>query len=135
MALERLDSLSPAHRDDIHELFQQVGWADQRSRESVDSVIDGSDEFVAFADDGTVVAFARGISDYTFKAFVYDVIVHEDHRGEGLGERVVDAMVDHPALGDVEHFELFCKTRLIPFYEQWDFEALEGRTMLQREHN
>jgi len=40
---------------------------------------------VAFReDDGDLVAAARILTDYTYYAMVFDVIVHAERRGEGL---------------------------------------------------
>jgi len=39
-----------------------------------------------------------------------------------LGKKLMDAIVGHPALVRVEHFELYCRPELIPFYERWGFK-------------
>jgi (1->4)-alpha-D-glucan 1-alpha-D-glucosylmutase len=40
---------------------------------------------VSGPDSNAVVAFARVLTDRTFRAFIFDVIVASDHRGRGLG--------------------------------------------------
>jgi len=79
---------------------------------------------VAFADPATdrLIAFARVITDETYKALVLDVIVDPAARHRGLGKKLMDAIVGHPALVRVEHFELYCRPELIPFYERWGFK-------------
>ena len=44
-------------------------------------------------------------------------------RGQGLGRRLMDALLGHPELADVHHFELYCLEEMAPFYEQWGFQS------------
>lgn len=44
---------------------------------------------------GAQVAFARAVSDGVSDAYLADVYVHPDHRGQGLGRRLVSTMVDN----------------------------------------
>lgn len=47
-------------------------------------------------DDGDLVAAACVLTDYTYYPRMYDVIVREDRRGEGLGGELLFAVVEHP---------------------------------------
>lgn len=55
-----------------------------------------------------------------------NVIVASDRRGEGLGERLMDAVLAHPDLGSVDGLSLLCRAGLVPFYESVGFEQYEG---------
>ena len=89
--------------------------------------------FVAFADDsGRLAAFARVLTDFVFKAFVFDVIVDPLHRATGLGKALMDAIIGHPELAGVRHFELYCRPELIPFYERWGFAQVREVCLLRR---
>ena len=52
---------------------------------------------------------------------IYEVIVAEVHRGESLGQQIVDAIVTHPQLQDVI-LTLRCREELVPFYDRCGFE-------------
>lgn len=52
------------------------------------------------------VAFARAVTDYTYFGYLCDVIVWPEHRGKGLGQRLVRAFLDHPDLGSILHWSL-----------------------------
>ena len=69
----------------------------------------------AIAESDELVAF---LTDYVYKALVLNVIVAEAYRGSGLGARLMDAVMGHPRLRDVRHFELYCLPELTPFYER-----------------
>jgi len=68
-----------------------------------------------------LIAFARVLTDYVYKALVLDVIVDAGSRGQGLARALMDAVVGHPSLASVEHFELYCRPELMPLYRQWGF--------------
>lgn len=75
------------------------------------------------SDDGRLVGFTRVLTDRVFKAVIFDVIVAREHRGAGLGGRLIDYVLDHPMVAGVRHVELYCKLEMIPFYEKWGFTA------------
>jgi GNAT superfamily N-acetyltransferase len=47
---------------------------------------------------GAQVGLARVVTDHATFAYVCDVYVLEEHRGLGLGKRLMDAVMAHPAL-------------------------------------
>ena len=134
MAVERVDELADEHVDDLLRLYRNEWWTEGRERDDVVRMLDGSDEVVGFEDatSGRLVAFARVLTDYTYKAVVFDVIVAEAHRDDGLGDRLLGALVDHPRLADVEHVELYCLGELVEFYERWGFSDDLGELRLMR---
>jgi predicted GNAT family N-acyltransferase len=134
METRRIEELTDSHIDDLHELFQNEWWTETRKREELPQMLASSDELVAFEDSGSreLVAFARVLTDYTYKALVFDVIVAESHRGHGLVERLMEEIFNHPRLVDVEHFELYCLEEMAGFYEQWGFTDKLGDLRLMR---
>jgi ribosomal protein S18 acetylase RimI-like enzyme len=47
---------------------------------------------------GAQVGFARIVTDYATFAYLCDVYVLEEHRGHGLGKRMMRELMAHPAL-------------------------------------
>jgi GNAT superfamily N-acetyltransferase len=131
MNLTAVESLIPAQRDDLHQLFRKVWWADHRTRDDVDRVLSGSDVVVGLCTDaGDLVGFARALSDGAFRAFVYDVIVSAEFQGEGVGALVLDELLARPAVANAEQVELYCQPDLVGFYEQRGFsDDLDVRLM------
>ncbi len=52
------------------------------------------------------------------------MIVAADRRGEGVGETLMSAVVDHPALENVS-LSLRCRRGLIPYYESVGFDLFD----------
>lgn len=122
MIMERDYELSAEAADDLCRLYEPHPAWGERSREEVVQIVEGSDEVVGLRDTetGNLVASARVLTDYRVQAMVYDVIVAESRRGEGLGHQIMDVVADHPALQDVT-LTLHCREDLVPFYEQSDY--------------
>lgn len=134
MDTRRIREFSDSHIDDLHRLYRNEWWTETREREELPSMLATSDELVAFEEgnSGELVAFARVLTDYTYKALVFDIIVAEPYRNEGLGEQLMGELLGHPRLVDVEHFELYCLEEIVGFYEQWGFTDELGNLRLMR---
>jgi hypothetical protein len=70
------------------------------------------------------------LTDYTYYANVFDAVVAADRRGEGLGGRPIDAVVDHPDPEPVAGPSLLCRRGLVPFYGSVGFERSDGEVEL-----
>jgi GNAT superfamily N-acetyltransferase len=80
--------------DRVHQwLSTDAFWALGRTRETVETAARNSLNFGAFTRDGTQVAYARVATDHATFAWLCDVYVDRDHRGEGLGTRLSEAVV------------------------------------------
>jgi predicted GNAT family N-acyltransferase len=134
MSIERIESLSEEQIEELHRLYQLEWWTKGREREGVRRMLEHSDVIVAFADaaTGKLAAFARVLTDYVYKALIFDVIVEASHRGEGLGAKLMEAIVGHPKLESVRHFELYCLPELVPFYRRWGFTDELGELRFMR---
>jgi RimJ/RimL family protein N-acetyltransferase/GNAT superfamily N-acetyltransferase len=120
----RVDTLTEAQVEDLHCLYQNEWWTRERTIEDVRRMLDATKILVGFADPKTdrLIAFARVLTDEVYKALVLDVIVAPAAREKGMGRALMDAVIAHPALAAVRHFELYCRPELVPFYRRWKFE-------------
>ena len=82
-------------------LSDEAYWALGRSRETVDTVLRTSYRVLGLFHDGQQVGFCRAISDGAVHAYLADVYVLEEHRGQGLGEAMVAEMLNGGELAGV----------------------------------
>jgi len=123
-----LESFTEEQFVEIHRLMINEWWCHSRSLADVRAVIAGSDLSVAALDEeGRVNAFARVLTDGIFKAVLFDVIVRPDSRDTGLGKRLVDHVLLHPAVAHVAAVELYCPDRISGFYTSMGFDVSESR--------
>ena len=117
----------------LHGLYQTAWWAKDRTLEQTRRCVKGSQICIGLTDDeDNLIAFTRVVTDFTFKAFMFDVIVHPQYQGHGLGNRLVNLVKAHPNLKDVTHIELYCRPNLRDFYGQHGFTSDVGDMGLMR---
>ncbi|WP_010493176.1 GNAT family N-acetyltransferase [Paenibacillus elgii] len=108
--------------DVIYALLQTSYWAADRSKETVLRSFENSLCFGLYHGEAQV-GFMRVVTDYATFAWVCDVIVHPDHRGQGLGKSLMQFLVEHPAVRDIR---MVLGTKdAHGLYEQYGFERLE----------
>ena len=118
----------------LMELYKHEWWTSTRTVDQTRAILNGSDVAIGLCDeaDDRLVAFARVLTDQTARAFIFDVIVAADCRGYGLGRRVVDEVLSHPAVRNVELVELYCRPELVRFYERMGFSSPDSGVVLMR---
>ena len=117
-------TLSPKHINELYELYQREWWTKDRTLQETTDVVEGSQINLGILNaQGSLVAYARVLTDFTFKALVFDVIVADDHRGDGLGEKLMQAIKGHEKLARVKSFELYCLPEMFAFYERHGFST------------
>ena len=126
--------LDPTDAPALTVLYEDYPWWEDRTVEDVERALEntevalGVEEGAADAcasDEPDLLAAARVLTDYRFYATVFDVIVASDRRGEGHGERLMEAVVSHPDLQDLPGLSLLCRDGLVPFYESVGFERYD----------
>jgi GNAT superfamily N-acetyltransferase len=81
-------------REAVHAFLTTSYWAEGRSRETQDALIDGSQRVVGLYQDGRQVGFSRTVTDGRVHAYLADVYVLPELRGRGLGAELVRFSVD-----------------------------------------
>ena len=85
-------------REMIHDfLARESYWAKGRDLEVVNRGIDNSLSFGIYHG-RKQVGFGRVVTDYATFAWVADVFVVAEHRGQGLGKWLIEVMLSHPQL-------------------------------------
>ena len=77
-------------------LSTEAYWGRERTRDDVEAQLDSAWRVVGAyrRDTGALVGFARAVSDGVAFAYLADVFVLDEHRGSGLGTRLVRRMID-----------------------------------------
>lgn len=82
-------------REWIHKVIStDTYWGGGRTRERMDFAIDNSVPYGLYDDSGRQLAFARLVTDRATFAWLSDVFVDRDARGQGLSKRLVGHIVD-----------------------------------------
>ena len=87
------------------DLLKASYWGSQRTDEVNRRAFENSVCAIALID-GRQVGFARASGDRAVYARISDVVVWPEHRGQGIGKALVEALLDHPDLRSIQTFML-----------------------------
>src|SRR6476469_11260549 len=117
-----VETLTESQVSELMDLYKNEFWSDKRTREDVVKMLASSDVIIGLVDEcDRLIGITRVLTDFVYRAIIFDVIIKPTHRKMGLGAKLMDAVLTHPELQAVEHFYLNCLTNMMPFYERWGF--------------
>jgi predicted GNAT family N-acyltransferase len=117
----------------VHQLYKEVWWGKERSLEDTFECVKGSQICIGIVDDNeNLIGFVRIITDFIYKAIIFDVIVSSKLRGSGLGLKLMGLVKKHNSLQKVKHFELYCLPDMEDFYSRLGFSTEVGGIKLMR---
>jgi ribosomal protein S18 acetylase RimI-like enzyme len=116
--------------EQLQNLFQVTAfWAQNRRPEDWKIALTNSKPVVTAWDADRLIGFARATSDGIYRATIWDVVVHPDYQGAGLGRKLVETVLMHPHVNRVERIYLMT-THQQQFYERIGFEVNHTTTMV-----
>ena len=120
----------------LQELFNLAAfWAKERSIKDWGTAIANSEPVVSIWDRELLIGFARATSDGIYRATIWDVAIHPDYQGKGLGSKLVETVLSHTRMQKVERVYLMT-THQQEFYEKIGFQVNNTTTMvLQNQSN
>ncbi len=121
---------TPDQLTQLCDLFKLAAfWATERRPSEMARAIANSKPVVTAWDDEKLIGFSRATTDGVFRATIWDVVIHPDYRGAGLGRRLVETLIAHPHMNKVERTYLMT-THQQSFYERIGFEENSTTTMV-----
>jgi GNAT superfamily N-acetyltransferase len=129
-----VNALSEAQIEQLHVLYQGEWWSAGRTLADVRVMLRHCDFVfgIVAPESEELLAFARVLTDHVFKAVLFDVIVHPEHRAAGLGSYLISHITTHPVLSQVRHIELFCLPERRDFYVRHGFTSELGELIQMR---
>lgn len=111
--------------DVIHGFLTASYWSPGIPRDFVERAVEHSWCVGAFAPDGAQVAFARLVTDRATFAYLCDVFVLPEARGQGLSKAMVGFFVAHPELQNLRRWMLATRDAH-GLYAQFGFAPIDG---------
>ncbi len=96
----------------VHEMIQSTYWAEGIPREVMDRAVENSLVFGVVDVRGAperLVGVARVMSDYATFAYLADVFIEPECRGNGLSVRLMEFILAHPELQGLRRFCLLTR--------------------------
>ncbi len=111
-------------------LFNQAAfWARERTRQDLKTAVLNSNPVVTVWDGKIIIGFCRGTSDGVYRATIWDVVIHQEYQGLGLGRKLVETTLSHPLMSQVERVYLMT-TYQQKFYQKIGFQENQSTTMV-----
>lgn len=118
---------------ELEELCDAVGWS-RRPLRKVKKALQHSFLVVSMWEERGaqrhLVGFARATSDHAFNATIWDVVVHPNYQGKGLGKALMKYTIKKLRAEDISNITLFADPHVVDFYRGMGFmsdpEGIKG---------
>jgi len=117
--------------DEIVELYKAGGWwKDSYDSSGIKSLIAGSFAFAVAIDkdSGKAIGMGRIISDRMSDAYIQDLVVLLAYRGQGIGEQLVETLLNHCLSKGISWIGLIAEPGQDDFYSSLGFKPMENHT-------
>ncbi|GIN73800.1 N-acetyltransferase [Bacillus sp. J14TS2] len=114
---------------ELMRLYKDAGWWEERNEQDIEQML-RTTLSIGVWDGGTLIGFARAVSDGHFRAYIEDVVVHRDYQKSGIGVSLVSKLLDD--LSSIDVVSLFCEEQFIPFYEKNNFKHSRSQFVMHR---
>lgn len=119
-------------RDRIYDYLSNSYWSPNIRREVFDRGLSNSLCVGAYdVESGLQIGFARVVTDYGRFAYLCDVYVLDEFQGQGIGQAMCKALIDHESVKSVGHWTLATKDAH-SLYAKLGFEPTNERYMMMR---
>ncbi len=118
---------------ELEELCDAVGWS-RRPLRKVKKAIEHSFLVASMwqvrGNKKRLIGFARATSDHAFNATIWDVVVHPDFQGQGLGKALMKYVLKKLRSEEISNVTLFADPHVVDFYRTMGFmpdpEGIKG---------
>jgi aralkylamine N-acetyltransferase len=119
--------------DKIIRLYQEAGWWTGQAHENpelIRRIVTGSHCFVLACEGDEIIGMGRAISDGISDAYIQDVAVLPEFRGQGVGTGIVQEIVKKLRDDGLQWIGLIAGSHSHPFYRRLGFEEMPAATAM-----
>ena len=118
----RLEVVTSVRPEAVVDLYMDAGWWEEGwSEDVIPAMVANSFKFVALFDGGELVGMGRALSDGVSDAYIQDVVVRTDYRGQGWGQKIVSRLVEELRAAGIDWIGLIGAPGTGAFYEKLGF--------------
>ncbi|HAN73430.1 MAG TPA: GNAT family N-acetyltransferase [Planktothrix sp. UBA8407] len=135
MSIIVVQDLTPSQIQDLEQLYKLGWWSHQRTLEDIQKMLTHSDIIIGLIDDQTqkLIGFTRILTDYIYRAMIWDVLVESSYQNQGLGKQLINEILTHRDLQEVELFLLICLPEMVDFYDKLGFNVSNNVKLMTQE--
>jgi len=129
--------LNPEQIKQITSLYRLEGWWSKTSDdpETISRIAAGSHCFMIVTRANEIIGMGRALSDGASDAYIQDVTVKKRYRGQGIGTRIINALIARLHQDGLRWIGLIAEKNSHNFYERIGFEKMPNSVpMLKISH-
>jgi len=107
-------------------------WAQNRTLSDLKKCLANSDVIISIWSDREIVGFGRALSDGVYRGVLWDIIIDENHQGNGYGKLIVKNLLNSKKIKNTKKIYLMTTNKKL-FYSQIDFKEVTTQNLLIRE--
>jgi len=107
-------------------------WAKNRTISDLKKCLANSDVVISIWSDDEIVGFGRALSDGVYRGVLWDIIIDENHQGNGYGKLIVKNLLNSKKIKNTKKIYLMTTNKKL-FYSQIDFKEVTTQNLLIRE--
>ena len=119
-----LSTCKKINLEELEILCDAVGWV-RRPLKKVKYALENSflaiSLFYKYGNNQRLIGFARVTSDGSFNATIWDVVIHPDFQGNGLGTLLMKQIIKELRTYDISTITLFADPDVLKFYKDIGF--------------
>lgn len=120
--LEVVTSVRP---EAVVDLYRDAGWWEEGwSEDVIPAMVANSFRFAALFDGSELAGMGRALSDGVSDAYIQDVVVRTDYRGQGWGKKIVSRLVKELRAAGIDWIALVSAPGTQAFYEKLGFSVM-----------
>lgn len=119
---------NPPPKEQYYALFETTGWNNEyrATADELARAVANSQFVVTVYDDQKLVGFGRVLTDGVLHAMIYEMIVHPEYQGRGIGTQILQRLLNWCNEAGIRDIQLFCAQGNRSFYEKNGFVSRPG---------
>ena len=133
MKYKIIKKLNKKQKKELYKLYKKEWWTKKRKPKDIKKMLKHTDIILGIVDkDKKLIGFVRVLSDFTYKAEIYDLIIDKKYRDKKLGTLLIKKILNHKKLKSIEHFSLQCTNEMVKYYKKLGFTEKLGDLVYMR---
>jgi len=130
----KIKIIKSASMTDLIELYKSAGWwksSYDKDSEFLKHIVKNSAVFAGAFSDKKMIGMGRAISDKMSDAYIQDVAVLEQFKGQGIGKKIIKILIEKLKGKGVDWIGLIAEPGTSSFYQDLGFEIMESHIPLK----
>jgi len=115
--------------EQIQLLRKLIGW-NPLTKQQWEIMLKNSSWMYSVWEKDSLLGMGRAVSDGRY-CMIYDVIVHKDYQGKGIGTKIIKSLIKKAKKGIRIGIFIENKEFLIKFYESQGFQPINGMQLIK----